>query len=432
MMMKLHMSENCLICIFFFRYAIGELKLPFFVDWVLRKFDVDLQTINVKLSKTECSEPGDDACPKSLMPDEIHEEIKDLGISTSIDSLDRLVHSHGQTLHDINVLRKRTFTRIPDLVVWPSCHDDVVKIVQLADKRNLVIMPFGGGTSVSGANECPPNEMRPIISLDTTQMNKILWVDEENLVVCCESGIIGQDIERELNKLGYTVGHEPDSYEFSSVGGWVATRASGMKKNTYGNIEDLLVHVRMVTPRGTLEKGCRVPRISCGPDFEQIVLGSEGSLGVVTEVVLKIRPLPKCTKYGSLVFPDFDSGVRCMREVARQRCQPSSIRLMDNEQFQFGQALRPSPSYFSFFLDGIKHAYLFRFKGFDMHTMCVATLLYEGDEEQVNAHEKKINGIAIKYGGIPAGKTNGERGYLLTFVIGYIRVSILFSHIILY
>lgn len=411
-----------ILCLFFFRYAIGELKLPFFLDWVLRKFDVD---INVS-SKSESSEPGDDEVPKSSMPDEIHEEIKDMGISTSIDSLDRLVHSHGQTLHDINVLKKRTFTRIPDLVVWPSCHDDVVKIVQLADKCNLVIMPFGGGTSVSGANECPSNEIRPIISLDTTQMNKILWVDEENLVVCCESGIIGQDIERELNKLGYTVGHEPDSYEFSSVGGWVATRASGMKKNTYGNIEDLLVHVRMVTPRGTLEKGCRVPRISCGPDFEQIVLGSEGSLGVVTEVVLKIRPLPKCTKYGSLVFPDFDSGVRCMREVARQRCQPSSIRLMDNEQFQFGQALRPSPSYFSFFLDGMKHTYLFRIKGFNVHTMCVATLLFEGDEEQVNAHEKKINGIAVQYGGIAAGKTNGERGYLLTFVIGYIRVSIYF------
>ena len=105
---------------------------------------------------------------------------------------------------------------------------------------------------------------------------------------------------------------------FTSLGGWVATRASGMKKNTYGNIEDLLVHVKMVTPKGVLEKRCQVPRMSAGPDVHHIVLGSEGCLGVITEVVLKIRPLPPFKKYGSVVFPDFASGVACLREIAKQ------------------------------------------------------------------------------------------------------------------
>lgn len=171
-------------------------------------------------------------------------------------------------------------------------------------------------------------------------MNRILWLNKDNLVACCESGIIGQDLERELNRLGYTSGHEPDSYEFSSLGGWVATRASGkfraklalqtfkqiswdaylgMKKNTYGNIEDLVVHAKMVTTKGVLEKNCQVPRMSCGPDFNHVVMGSEGSFGVVTEVILKIRPLPQSKRYGSMVFPDFESGVKCMREVAKQR-----------------------------------------------------------------------------------------------------------------
>lgn len=93
----------------------------------------------------------------------------------------------------------------------------------------------------------------------------------------------------------------------------------GMKKNTYGNIEDLVVHAKMVTSKGVLKKNCQVPRISCGPDFNQIIIGSEGSLGVVTEVIIKIRPLPRCKRYGSIVFPDFESGVKCMREVAKQR-----------------------------------------------------------------------------------------------------------------
>lgn len=99
-----------------------------------------------------------------------------------------------------------------------------------------------------------------------------------------------------------------------------------MKKNVYGNIEDLLVHVKIVTPKGVLEKGCQVPRMSCGPDFNHIIIGSEGSFGVITEVVLKIRPLPECKRYGSIVFPTFEDGFNCMRDIAFHRCQPASVR----------------------------------------------------------------------------------------------------------
>jgi alkyldihydroxyacetonephosphate synthase len=154
-------------------------------------------------------------------------------------------------------------------------------------------------------------------------------VDEANLMCCAEAGIIGQDLEAQLSSQGFTTGHEPDSYEFSSLGGWVATRASGMKKNTYGNIEDLLVHVKMVTPEGIVEKHCKVPRMSAGPDIHHFVLGSEGSLGVITEVVLKIRPLPPCKRYGSVVFPDFTSGVSAMREVAKQVNARASILFLN-------------------------------------------------------------------------------------------------------
>lgn len=386
-------------------------------DYVQSKFECDITT--------NYGPPGPppERYIESIISQSVLDEFKGLGISFSVEGLDRLIRARGQALRDIFIIKADKIKRLPDVVVWPTCHEEVVEIVKLADRRGLVIIPYGGGTSVSGGVECPANESRPIVSLDTSQMNEILWVDYENLAVCCEGGILGQDLERELEKLGYTAGHEPDSYEFSSLGGWVATRASGMKKNTYGNIEDLVVHVKMVTPRGVLSKNCKSPRISCGPDFEQMILGSEGSLGVVTEVVLKIRPLPKATRYGSIVFPDFESGVKCVREVARQRCQPSSIRLMDNEQFHFGQALKAEPTAFGSFLDVLKVAYLTKVKGFDMNKLCVATLLYEGSEEDVVAHEKKINAIAASCGGMPGGSKNGKRGYVLTFVIAYIRVS---------
>nr|CAD7420114.1 unnamed protein product [Timema poppensis] len=268
-------------------------------------------------------------------------DLEALGLPHSLSGVDRLVRAHGHALNEMFMLREGRFPRIPDLVVWPGCHDDVVKLVQLAHTHDVVLIPFGGGTSVSGAVSCPSNDPRTILSLDTSQMNRILWVDKENLVACCESGIVGQDLERQLQEQGLTTGHEPDSYEFSrlgrcrvsgklppremttssrhqSLGGWVATRASGMKKNVYGNIEDLLVNVRMVTPTGVLQKQCRGPRVSCGPDFNHVVMGSEGTLGVITEVILKVRPLPSCKKYGSIVFPNFESGVLCLREIARQ------------------------------------------------------------------------------------------------------------------
>lgn len=207
----------------------------------------------------------------------------------------------------------------------------------------------------------------------------------------------------------------------------MATRASGMKKNTYGNIEDLVVRVRMVTgrveePDMTLERGAQVPRISTGPDFDHVILGSEGTLGVVTEVVVKLRPVPKVVKYGSVVFPNFESGVKAMREVAKQRCQPASIRLMDNEQFKFGQALRAEHNWKEYLMQIVKQTYVTMVKGFNWEHVCVATLFFEGQNAtEVANQERKIYGIAAEYGGLAAGETNGERGYTLTFVIAYIR-----------
>lgn len=199
---------------------------------------------------------------------------------------------------------------------------------------------------------------------------------------------------------------------FSKPGGWVATRASGMKKNVYGNIEDIVIRVKLVTTKGVLERNISAPRVSCGPDFNQLILGSEGTLGIVTEVVVKVRPLPAVKKYGSLVFPDFESGVRCLREIARKRCQPASIRLMDNEQFIFGQALKLDSGLFASFIDGIKKFLLTKVKGYDLTKVSVATLLFEGDKEEVDRQEKLIYEIADHYSGLKAGETNGQKGYV--------------------
>ncbi|OCT63629.1 hypothetical protein XELAEV_18044727mg [Xenopus laevis] len=399
------------------RYKLSGMVLPALREWMEKTFGASLDQKTTSRASLNVSD-----APPALVNEGFLQDIKAIGISYSQDTEDRIFRAHGHCLHEIFTLREGMFKRIPDIVVWPSCHEDVVKIVDLACKHNVCLIPFGGGTSVSYALECPEDEKRTIASLDTSQMSRILWIDEKNLTAHIEAGITGQDLERQLGESGYCTGHEPDSMEFSTLGGWVATRASGMKKNIYGNIEDLVVHIKMVTPKGIIEKSCQGPRMSTGPDIHHFIMGSEGTLGVVTEVTIKIRPVPEYQKYGSVVFPNFERGVACLREVARQRCAPASIRLMDNAQFQFGHALKPQvASIFTSFLDGLKKFYITKFKGFDPNQLCVATLLFEGDREKVLQHEKQVYDIAAKFGGLAAGEDNGQRGYMLTFVIAYLR-----------
>jgi len=153
-----------------------------------------------------------------------------------------------------------------------------------------------------------------------------------------------------------------------------------------------------------------------------MVLGSEGTLGVVTEAVLRLRPLTEMKKFGSIVFPDFESGVACMREVAKQRVAPASIRLVDNMQFQFSQVLKPAVhSKVEEIIDSAKKWYVTRYKGFDVNKMVAATLAFEGSVAEVELQQKRVYSIAAQYGGLQGGEENGRRGYFLTYMIAYLR-----------
>ena len=183
---------------------------------------------------------------------------------------------------------------------------------------------------------------------------------------------------------GVQTGHDPDSVEFSTLGGWVATRCSGMKKNVYGNIEDMLCNVKMVTPRGTIMKENDWPRVSSGPDLMHLALGSEGNFGVVTEAVLRIRPVPEVIHYGSVVFHDLEEGIRFMHEVAKSRIWPASVRLVDNIQFKLGAALKPaSDSKWEEYMEKFKQFFLVNVKGYDLDKISACILLFEGTKQLV-------------------------------------------------
>ena len=341
----------------------------------------------------------------------------------SVDGKERVMASHGHTVQEIWTLRFGSFPRIVDAVVYPQSHEEVEQIVRLADQFGVAVMPYGGGTTVSHSLLCNPNEKRMILAIAVSRMNSVLSINRETMCVRVQAGCVGSHLEKALNNVGLTLGHEPDSWEFSTVGGWIATRASGMKKNIYGNIEDLLVDVKLVTPIGTLTKNTEgIPRMSAGPDVLQMVLGSEGSFGVITEAVLKVRPAPESKTFASLVFPSFDDGLRFMREVARQRIQPASIRLMDNTQFLLGSSLKPEQSVFQNFLDSVIRFYVLKIKQFNPENICAVTMSFEGTKADVAKHEAKLNALATsEFNALVGGAGNGIRGYFLTFVIAYLR-----------
>lgn len=194
-------------------------------------------------------------------------------------------------------------------------------------------MPYGGGTNVTHALLLTNEDRRCIVSVDMSKMRKIKMVDRENMVALVETGIGGKDLEAELERYGVCSGMEPDSYEFSTLGGWISTRASGMKKNRYGNIEDIVITLKIVTPNGTWVRPCAAPRISTGPELNNIFIGHEGNFGIITEALIKIKDLPVVKEYGSIVFPNMETGCAFMYECGRLGLRPASLRLVDNMQF---------------------------------------------------------------------------------------------------
>lgn len=344
------------------------------------------------------------------------------------DPLIRLRHGHGHTGAEIWAVRYQKLERVPDLVVFPTSHEQVVELVATAARHRACIIPVGGATNVTDALRLSPTEERLVIAVSTRRMNRIHWIDPVNLTACIEAGAVGQYIADELGKYQLTMGHEPDSLEFSTLGGWIATNASGMKKNRYGNIEELVLDMSVVTADGVVGRPHIGPRESIGTNPKNLMFGSEGNYGIITSAVVKLFRKPEVQRYGSVLFPTLGHGLDFLYELQRSGCVPASVRVMDNTQFHFGQALQPKATGMGAKVKSqVQKALVTRIKGFDPHQLAIATVVFEGSREEVDFQEGVFYRIAKAHGGMKAGSKNGERGYQLTFSIAYIR-DLTFTH----
>ena len=340
-----------------------------------------------------------------------------------LDAESRMRFSHGQTTADevMHVLYRGTLERVTDAVFDCREQTDVPALVALAATHGVCLVPYGGGTSVSCALQLPTVEHRMIVVINMLTLARITHVDRENMLVTVEAGIRGLALERHLNGLGYTIGHEPDSIELSTVGGWIATNASGMKKNRYGNIEDLVDNFTLVTPAGTIELRQTHPRTSHGMQFHKALFGSEGTIGIITRATLRMFKSPAVKRYQSVILRDMQRGIAFIRDLRDTGDLPASVRLVDNLQLRFGQSLRGKPTRWKRLMHRVQHFILTKVKRFDPTTMVAATIVFEGGKAQTRAQERTVNALARRHAAILGGSKHGRSGYMLTYAIAYIR-----------
>ncbi|MDW5598614.1 FAD-binding oxidoreductase [Conexibacter stalactiti] len=338
----------------------------------------------------------------------------------SVDPLDRVVHARGKSIRDLIRQRRGDLPRLPDVVVRPADEDEVTAVLTAALAADAVVIPFGGGSSISGSLEPPADETRPVISLDLGRLDRVLEIDTVSRLARVQAGVFGPRLEEQLNARGYTCGHFPDSFTHSTLGGWIATRSSGMQSDRYGDIADVTRGLRVVTPTGMLITQ-PVPSASNGPSVREMVLGSEGRLGVITEATIQVRRLPEERRIIGYLFPTFAAGLAAMRDIADSECQVSVTRVSDAPETQFSFATRKAQSTGDKLQWKALTTYLRRRLGFQLDQMCLSFIGYEGSESHVAEQRKAVGKIVKRHGGLTVGSGPGALYDQKKFDTPYIR-----------
>ena len=241
------------------------------------------------------------------------------------DAETRLRHSRGQSIPDWLAMRSGDFGTFPDGVAFPETSTDVQAILNFAQEQDLVVIPYGGGTSVCG-HITPEKSSKPVITVAMSKMNKLMNLDKASQIATFGAGTLGPDIEAQLAKEGYTLGHYPQSWELSTIGGWVASRSSGQQSLRYGRIEKMFAGGRIETLQGPLDIPT-FPATSAGPDIRELFMGSEGRMGIITEVKVRIMPIAEKESFYVAFFPSWEQGIQATREIVQSGIQLSMMRL---------------------------------------------------------------------------------------------------------
>lgn len=317
----------------------------------------------------------------------------------------RLLHAGGKSTLDL-LRRKQIEQDAPDAVVVPGDEEQIAAILRHCSERGIAVVPFGGGTSVVGGLDPDRNGFGAVISLDLQRLDELHSLDEVSCEAVLGAGVSGPDAERLLGERGFSLGHFPQSFEFVTIGGLAATRSSGQDSAGYGRFNDMIRGIRAVTPAGVLDVG-RAPESAAGPDLRHLLIGSEGVFGVITQVRLKVHPVPECTRYEAWSFPDFATGAAALRAVTQIGTGPTVIRLSD--EAETGVNLATSESIGEARITG----------------GCLAVTVFEGTTEHAESRHAETRAVLEKNGGTSLGEAPARAWEHGRFSAPYLRDALL-------
>jgi len=298
-------------------------------------------------------------------------------------------------------LRRGERLEEPDFIVWPMSSDEISKLLVLANKKNFPVIPFGAGSGVCGG----AIGLSGAVICDMKKMDKMVDINVQSMLARVQTGVIGENFERELNRRGFTLGHFPSSIYCATVGGFLAMRSAGQASTKYGKIEDMVASLQAVFPDGTIITTKTVPHKATGPDINSLLLGSEGALAIITEVTLKIKPLPEARKFLSYTFGSIKSGLEAIREFMQEGVKPAIVRLYDETDT----------------------ALTMNALGYEDVAGCLLMVIPEGREKIVELESEIVNKICVKSGGKDRGERASKHWLEHRYAISYRQSPILSS-----
>jgi alkyldihydroxyacetonephosphate synthase len=339
--------------------------------------------------------------PESALPEPARARLRDAvgEANVRLDRVDRILHAAGKSYPDLVRLRAGDASSAPDAVVLPGSADEVAAVLAVCAEEGVAVVPFGGGTSVVGGVEPLRDGFESVITLDLGRLDG-LEVDRKSLLATFGAGVRGPRAEARLQSRGLTLGHFPQSYEFASIGGYVATRSAGQASTGYGRIDELVRGARLVAPAGELVVK-PFPASAAGPALRELVVGSEGALGVIVEATLAVRPLPAERRYEGWSFRSFSEGAEAFRTLEQGHASPDVARLSDEEETRLAFALSSSGSA----VETVGRAYL-RARGHGRG--CLVIVGFEGEASEIARRARRARSILAKCGGLALGSRPGE------------------------
>ena len=354
--------------------------------------------------------PIDDVrLPESRLPDAVREHAR-------VDREERVLHAAGKNYPDLVRLRNGDPSNAPDGVLYPADHDEVTRMLALCAEHGVAVVPFGGGTSVVGGVEALRGQFESVVALDLARIDH-LTTDRVSLLGTFGAGLRGPRAETRLAARGLTLGHFPQSFEFASIGGYVATRSAGQASTGYGRLDKLVLGLRIASPAGDVVVK-PFPATAAGPSLRELIVGSEGTLGVITEATLMLRPLPGERRYEGWSFRSFEEGAEAFRELAQAHATPDVARLSDEEETRLAMKLSASGS----LADRIGKRYL-NARGHEGG--CIVIAGYEGERREV-AIRAGLGAARLRAaGGLPLGRRPGEAWLRSRYHGPYLRDALL-------